>query len=54
MRKIRILQAYPFFGQSLMAGAVYQVGSMVHGHLLTDQRADRLLEEGWAEEYHAE
>ncbi len=54
MRKIRILQAYPFFGEKLLAGAVYSVGHMVHGHLLTDQRANRLIEEGWAEEYHGD
>ncbi len=52
MRKIRILQAYPFFGEKLLAGAVYTVGNMVHGHLLREDHADRLIEEGWAEEYH--
>lgn len=52
MRKIRIKESYPFFGQNLIAGAVYDVGRMVHGHLLDDHRANRLIEEGWAEEYH--
>ncbi|HQN31542.1 MAG TPA: hypothetical protein PKX20_10490 [Methanothrix soehngenii] len=52
MRQICILQSYPFFGQKLLAGAIYTVGDMVHGHLLTDERADRLITEGWAEEWH--
>ena len=52
MRQIRILQSYPFFGEPLLAGAVYTVGQMVHGHDLTEQRANRLIEEGWAEEWH--
>jgi len=52
MRQIRILQSYPFFGQNLHAGAVYTVGNMVHGHLLDEARANRLIEEGWAEEWH--
>jgi len=52
MRKIKILRSYLFFGQKLLAGAVYNVGGMVHGHLLTDQRADKLIEDKWAEEYH--
>ena len=54
MRKIRILRSYLFFGQKLLAGAVYTVGNMVHGHLLREDHADRLIEEGWAEEYHGD
>ena len=54
MRQIRILQSYPFFGEPLLAGAIHKVGSMVNGHLLDDHRANRLIEEGWAEEYHGD
>jgi len=52
MRQIRILQSYPFFGERLLAGAIYTVGQMVNGHVLDEDRINRLIEEGWAVEYH--
>jgi len=52
MRQIRILQSYPFFGEPLLADAIYTVSQTVNGHALDEDRINRLIEEGWAVEYH--
>ena len=50
MKAICMNGPYKFFDTILIGGATYQVGSMPGGHELTDERAKRLVAEGWAEE----
>ena len=50
MKAIKMLEAYRFFDTVLIGGATYQIGSAPGGHELTEERAKRLVAEGWAEE----
>ena len=50
MKAIRMNEPYKFFDTILIGGATYQIGSIPGGHELTDERAKRLVVEGWAEE----
>ena len=49
-RKIELLEPYMWYGEYLPGGVVYEVGQMYNGHTLRDKNADRLIEEGWAQE----
>lgn len=50
MKEILMHEPYKFFDTTLMEGARYKIGSTPGGHELTEERAKRLIEEGWAEE----
>ena len=50
MKSIRMIEPYPFMGTVLIEGMTYQIGSAPGGHELTEERAKRLIAEGWAEE----
>jgi len=50
MKAIRMNEPYKFFDTILIGGATYRIGSMPGGHKLTEERAARLVAEGWAEE----
>lgn len=50
MKEILMLQSYKWFEDVLSEGAQYKIGSMPSGHELTEERAKRLVAEGWAEE----
>lgn len=50
MKAIFMKESYKFFETVLIGGATYQVGSMPGGHELTEERAARLVAEGFAEE----
>ena len=50
MKEILMHEPYKFFDTTLMEGMRYKVGAMYGGHELTEDRAKRLIEEGWAEE----
>lgn len=50
MKEILMTEPYPFFDTVLVGGATYKIGSMPGGHKLTEERATRLVEEGFAEE----
>ena len=50
MKSIKMLEAYRFFDTVLIGGATYQIGSVPGGNELTEDRAKRLVAEGWAEE----
>ena len=50
MKAIFMKEPYKFFDTVLVGGATYQIGSMIGGNELTDERATRLIAEGWAEE----
>jgi hypothetical protein len=43
-------ESYKFFDTVLVGGAPYQIGSMIGGNELTEERATRLVADGWAEE----
>ena len=49
-RKIELLEPYKWYGEYLPGGVVYEVGQMYNGHMLRERDADRLIEEGWAQE----
>ena len=49
-RKIELLEPYMWYGEYLPGGVVYEVGRQYNGHTLRDKNADRLIEEGWAQE----
>lgn len=49
MKEILVREPYKFFDTVLVGGARYKIGSMPGGHELTEERAKRLIEEGWAE-----
>ena len=50
MKEILMHEPYKFFDTTLMEGMRYAIGAMYGGHELTEERAKRLIEEGWAEE----
>ena len=50
MKAILMKEPYKFFDTVLVGGATYQIGSMIGGNELTEERANRLIAEGWAEE----
>lgn len=50
MKEILIKESYKFFDTVLIGGATYNIGSAPGGHELTEERAKRLVAEGWAEE----
>ena len=50
MKAIFMKEPYKFFDTVLVGGATYQIGSMPGGNELTEERAKRLIAEGWAEE----
>jgi hypothetical protein len=50
MKSISMREAYRFFDTVLIEGATYQIGAAPGGHELTEERAKRLVAEGWAEE----
>ena len=50
MKAILMKEPYKFFDTVLVGGATYQIGSMIGGNELTEERAKRLVAEGWAEE----
>ena len=39
-----------WYGEYLPGGVSYEVGKMYNGHTLRERDADRLIEEGWAQE----
>lgn len=50
MNEILMLKSYNWFGDILMGGARYKIGSMPGGHELSERRAKKLIAGGWAEE----
>ena len=49
-RRIELLEPYMWYGEYLPGGVSYEVGRMYNGHMLRERDADRLIEEGWAQE----
>lgn len=45
-----MLEPYPWFGEKLMVGQVYEVGQRYNGRTIRDKNADQLIAEGWAKE----